>query len=286
MEFITKAWRRYFEEPDEGVGTTYERFVLHRYFGRLEEAFRVRSVLEAPSFGMTGISGINSMWWAHRGIRVTVTDEDRDRIAMIKKVWQSVPLEADFLFNANGYSSLPFSEGEFDLSWSFAALWSVNDPVRHLMELTRVTRKVVFICVPNEANVCSMFRPRRTVEDGLSRDRIGSKKIPEMMVKLGWKVYEQGHLDVPPWPDIAMKKEDLLRKLGLKGLARRLERNENTSICILDYFKGSKKTMDKDFLKLGFLEDAPRIFKKFWAHHRYFIFVPEQYLPDRIRATH
>ena len=29
---ILDTWPTYFENMDEGLGTTYERFILHRYF--------------------------------------------------------------------------------------------------------------------------------------------------------------------------------------------------------------------------------------------------------------
>jgi hypothetical protein len=51
----TNRWRQYFLNTYEGFGTTYERFVLHRYFSRLKRRYDVNSVLEAPSFGMVGV---------------------------------------------------------------------------------------------------------------------------------------------------------------------------------------------------------------------------------------
>jgi hypothetical protein len=99
-------------------------------------------------------------------------------------------------------------------------------------------------------------------------------KIKEIMLKLKWQVEEQGFLDIPPWPDIAMNKEDLLQKIGLKWLAKRLKSKEENYICILDYFSGKKKDMDKEILRYAFLEDSLSVFQKFWAHHQYLIFTP------------
>ncbi len=65
---MREDWKYYFETLHEGLGTTYERFVLHGYFNRIQDQYGVKTVLEAPVFGMTGISGINSVWWAvHTG---------------------------------------------------------------------------------------------------------------------------------------------------------------------------------------------------------------------------
>ena len=83
---INSIWKRYFTNHNEGLGTTYERFVLQQYFERIRNKFSIKRVLEAPCFGMTGISGINSMWWAIEGCSVTIADHGRERIDLIKKV--------------------------------------------------------------------------------------------------------------------------------------------------------------------------------------------------------
>ena len=73
---IIDTWEQYFSNNNEGLGTTYERFILHRYFEDISTSFAIKNILEVPSFGMTGISGINSMWWAKRGTDVTVVDRN------------------------------------------------------------------------------------------------------------------------------------------------------------------------------------------------------------------
>ena len=64
MLLINSIWKKYFNNRNEGLGTTYERFILHRYFESIKNRYSIQSVIEVPSFGMTGISDINSMWWA------------------------------------------------------------------------------------------------------------------------------------------------------------------------------------------------------------------------------
>lgn len=103
---------------------------------------------------------------------------------------------------------------------------------------------------------------------------IAPTTLKKIMGKAGWSCLEQGFFDVPPWPDIAMKKEDLLRKLGFKELAKKLESREGNSICILDYYNGSKKKMAENVLKYDKLENLPNVFKQLWAHHQYFMFIP------------
>jgi hypothetical protein len=90
---------------------------------------------------------------------------------------------------------------------------------------------------------------------------------------LNWRIVDRGFFDIPPWPDIAMKKEDLLKKVGLKRLLNKLNKQDESYLCILDYFSGKNKEMEKDILKYGFLENLPPIISRFWAHHQYFIFI-------------
>jgi hypothetical protein len=287
MTSIFSRWRQYFRNPSEGLGTTYERFILHEHFKKIKNRYAIRSILEAPSFGMTGISGINSVWWAYDGIQTTIIDHNRERIELIKKIWRELSLKANFIYQSNCYTYLPFKAHSFDMGWNFSALWLVPKLEMFLEELARVTKKVIFICIPNRSNVFHLLRLifRNNPHVGPHTNSVNPKNIKKIMLKFGWQVEEDGYLDVPPWPDIAMKKEDLLYEIGLKRLADRLRNRKGNYVCILDYFSSKKKNMDREILKYGFLEHSPRIFKIFWAHHRYFIFTPiqKEHFPTHLR---
>jgi hypothetical protein len=273
--FIASNWEEYFSNHHEGLGTTYERFILHSYFEKIKAGYSVQTVLEAPSFGMTGISGINSLWWGLHGANVTVVDENEKRIEHTRAVWQGIGIKADFVCLKCGYPSLlPFRDRSFDMGWNFASLSSVCQVDSFLGELARVTKKVIFICVPNPLNLAYLVASRIRAPKSMPLDNMSTGKTRSVLEKAGWITVEQGFLDVPPWPDIAMRKEDLFERFGLKRLALRLKANRDHSICILDYYSGKNRNMDKEILKYAFLEDSPRIPKRFWAHHRYLIFAP------------
>ncbi len=275
MSFIDFNWKHYFENPDEGLGTTYERFMLHKFFEELNSQYSIGKVLEAPSFGMTGLSGINSLWWAYKGADVTVVDDDRQRIRLIQRAWEGLSAEAYFVCLSSGFNALPFKDKSFDLGWNFASVRFAADLDGFLSELVRVSSKVIFICVPNEGNIWSfLMRLSQGKERDVSAVFTDPEQIVSIMDKLGWSAKESGYFDVPPWPDIAMKKEDFLRKMGLNKLAQKLEKGNGQCLCILDYFNGNNRNMESEMLRHGFLEGFPSIFKKFWAHHRYFVFVP------------
>jgi SAM-dependent methyltransferase len=260
----------------EGLGTTYERFILHRYFQILNSKYTIKNVLEVPAYGMTGIPGINSMWWALNGVQVTVVDDDEQRTDDITNSWKEVGLDASIVFNRGNNVLEKFEDRLFDMSWNFASLWYVSDIEKLFVELTRVTRKVIFICVPNRANIGYWFRKGRLKREGLNLENIKPARIVSEMERLNWKLDEKGYFDVPPWPDIAMKKEELLEKIGLKWFAMKLRKTHEDGMCILDYYSGKKKNIEDDILKYSFLENVPQPFKGLWAHHRYFIFTPKR----------
>ena len=284
MKYINSDWERYFKHRHEGLGTTYERFVLHRYFEKIKNRYSISSVLEAPSFGMTGISGINSMWWAFNDNRVSIVDDNEKRLDLVKEVWQEFSLDADFIYHPNGHACLSFMDDDsYDLVWNFAALDFVVNLENFLEELARVSKRVIFICIPNRLNMFNLFR--MAFKGNLETrpvDNVDTDKIEEIMLRLNWQVEERGYLDIPPWPDIAINKEDFLLKVGFKELADKLKKRNEDRICILDYFSGKNKDMDKEILKYAFLENSPQVFKRFWAHHQYLIFTPLQRASEKV----
>jgi hypothetical protein len=276
MTAIVQNWKRYFINHNEGIGTTYERVILHRYFKRLKDRFEITNILEAPSFGMTGISGINSMWWVANGAQVTVVDDNEERLGLTSRVWYDLSLPVELVLQ-NDFTLLPFENGLFDMSWNFAALRFLSDIETFLKELTRVTKKVIFLCIPNSSNIFNIYGSSNKKGHSTNNKQDDSAlKIKHIMMRLNWELIEEGYLDIPPWPDIAMAKEDMLRKMGLDWFARRLQNRNNAGICILDYFNGKDPKMEVRLLKYNFLEDLPDWIKKLWGHHQYFIFLPNK----------
>jgi len=277
---INDCWEEYFRKHDEGLGTTYERFILHDYFSWLKDRYAVETILEAPSFGMTGVSGINSLWWAQQGAKVTVVDQSCARLEAIQSVWTNTGFSANFVFQPPDSALLPFADGGFDVAWNFAALWHVKDGDTYLAELARVAKKALFLCVPNQQNICWMLRPHDSAEYELQN--INISWIVSRLAPLGWRMLKTGFFDVPPWPDIAMKKENMLKMVGLGRFVKSAESTDGAGLCILDHFNGRAPSMEKDILKYGFLEHSPNWLKKRWAHHRFLLF---ERVEDSVRGA-
>ena len=274
---ILKNWKEYFtENPDEGLGSSYERIVLNRKLHEIIQKYKCETVLEVPTFGFTGISGINSMGLSKEGLDVYLIDNDRNRIELVRDVWKKVGLHADFLFQEN-FEKLGFLNNTFDLTWNFSSLWFVNDLNEFLSELTRVTKKVIFICVPNRSGfgyLQQKYSSLQELKKHLKERNIIPKNIKKTMKKLNWKLVERNYIDAPPWPDIGMNKEKFLASLHLSFLLNKKQKEDADKLCILDYYSGKNNTFPTDMLKHYWFERiAPKFIKFFWAHHKFLLFV-------------
>ena len=277
---IMKSWQTYFDVTrDEGLGSSYERVILNRKLEAIRQQYAVRSVLEAPAFGFTGLSGINSMGLAQKGVNVSLLDHDRERVKRIREVWTEVglPLDAGVV---DDYSHLPFKTRTFDMSWNFAALWFVQDLDQFLSELARLTSKVIVIGVPNKSGIGYWIEKLSSgvdLDSTVHEQNILPKRIVRSMKRHGWQLAEYAFFDAPPWPDIGMKKEDFLGILGLGSLTRHKDApSPSQPLTIMDYYTGKDAEFENKMLKHYWWERvAPRPIKLFWAHHRILRFEPQ-----------
>ena len=115
------AWQRYLTDYNEGLGLVYERLVLNDFLLALRRQYAIETVLEAPLFGMAGVSGINSVALARAGARVTLVDDNAERLAGVERIWGELQLPARLMHHAD-WRRLPFDDGSFDLAWNWAAL--------------------------------------------------------------------------------------------------------------------------------------------------------------------
>ena len=102
-------WKRWMTDYNEGLGLVYERFVLNDLLARLCRRYNVANVLEAPIYGMAGVSGINSVALARSGCEVTLVDSDAGRLADIERVWGELGLKPNLVQQAS-LAQLPFAE--------------------------------------------------------------------------------------------------------------------------------------------------------------------------------
>lgn len=274
---IINSWEKYFSNPHEGLGSSYERIVLNDLLLKTADKYEAESVLESPSFGFTGISGINLIALADAGLQVTLEDDDAHRLELIRDLWSTLDRSLQARHNPD-FSRLDYPDGSFDLSFSFSALWFVPDLKRYLSELSRVTAKAIFISVPNRTGVgykmqLRDYSPAKYPQLRLSN--IDPPSIISILKGLGWKLQESGCFDCPPWPDIGMTKEELLGKWlprAPKALTK-AEKEENERISILSYYSGEDPGFEERMRGYQWFEKlAPEALKRVWAHHFRMVF--------------
>jgi SAM-dependent methyltransferase len=268
------VWQRYLTDWNEGLGVVYERFVLNDYLDYLVDKYAVKTVLEAPLYGMAGVSGINSVRLAQRGCEVTLVDTDVTRLAGVERIWSALRLPVTTMFSDNP-CHLPFPDASFDLTWAWAALWYLPDPGATLRELARISRRLVFVATPNRWQVGYLLRRYvidrpffRTVDEKWTE--IG--RIKQGLRAAGCRLAEEGVLDVPPWPDTVMPAAELLGRLGIRS--KRLQgqfQGSGWQWSTMDYYLGKQPDLRDRVMKYAWLDRArlPWQLKAVWAHHRY-----------------
>jgi hypothetical protein len=270
------TWKRYLTDYDEGLGLVYERFVLNDFLLALQEEYSIGTVLEAPLFGMAGVSGINSVALAQAGAEVTLVDDHAERLAAVERIWQELALPAQFVCHAE-WGQLPFPDNAFDLAWNWAALWYLCDPAALLRELVRTSRQVVFVAMPNRIQVGYLLRKHvleREFVNHVDEGWADIGRLRRVLEDCGVQIVRQGVLDVPPWPDTVMPASEVLRRLGIKS--RKLEgqfSGDSWQWSTMAYYTGQQADLYDRVMRYAWLDRAriPWRVKAIWAHHRYLV---------------
>lgn len=268
------VWRRYLTDYNEGLGLVYERFILNDYLMHLKERYEIEDVLEAPLYGMAGVSGINSVILAKAGCQVTLVDDNAERLDGVSRIWEELGLQASFV-SQEPLIKLPFAEGQFDLAWNWAALWYVKNAAPLLRELVRVSRRLVFVAMPNPYQVGYIVRKRfvepeffKTVDERW----LNMGLVKSVLEAEGVDIVDEGVLDVPPWPDTVMPAAEFLRKVGIRS--KRLESRftgDDWTWSTMDYYLGRQSDLRDRVMRHAWLDRLriPWRLKVVWAHHRY-----------------
>ncbi len=268
------VWKKYLTDWNEGLGVVYERFVLNDYLDRLVDRYGVRTILEAPIYGMAGVSGINSVRLAERGCTVTLLDDNHERLDGVMNIWKRLDLPVILAYHQD-FSKLPFADNTFDLAWEWAGLWYLPNAEALLKELVRVSRHLVFVAMPNNIQVGYLLRKYIIDRDffpTVAEKWVQMGRIKKTLAAAGVQFIDEGVLDVPPWPDTVMPAAEVLKRLGVKS--KKLNQQftgEGWSWSTMAYYLGEQPDLRERVMKYAWLDRAalPWQVKAVWAHHRY-----------------
>ncbi|NOX61194.1 MAG: class I SAM-dependent methyltransferase [Chloroflexi bacterium] len=271
-------WEKYLSDYDEGLGLVYERFVLNDFLDSLRREHGIRTCVEAPIYGMAGVSGINSVALAQQGVEVTLVDDAPDRATRVEQIWGELGLKPNMVtVSPAQWGDLPLPDNAFDLSWNWAALWHLPDAAALLRELARVSRKLVFVAMPNNLQVGYWMRKwvlDKAFFPTVDERWVNMGLIRRTLEKAGVRIVAAGVLDVPPWPDTVMPASEVLKRLGIRS--QKLEAQfsgESWSWSTMAYYSGQQPDLRERVMKYAWLDRAPlpwRI-KAVWAHHRWLL---------------
>ncbi|MFC2015325.1 class I SAM-dependent methyltransferase [Chloroflexota bacterium] len=276
MSMEEPTWKKYLTNYDEGLGLVYERFVLNDFLLSLQQEHAIETVLEAPIFGMAGVSGINSVALAQAGATVTLVDDHQDRLSEVDRIWSELGLPARFIPHTD-WGALPFADDSVDLAWNWAALWYLPNPAELLSELARVSRRLVFVAMPNRVQVGYLLRKyilERDFVNHVDEEWADIGRVRRTLEDAGVRIVDQGVLDVPPWPDTVMPASEVLKRLGIKS--KKLEgqfSGDSWQWSTMAYYLGHQPDLYDRVMRYAWLDHAPipwRI-KAVWAHHRYLV---------------
>ena len=273
------TWERYLTDYNEGLGLVYERFVLNDFLDDLRRRYAIRSVLEAPLYGMAGVSGINDVVFARRGVDVTMVDDTPVRLEGVQRIWQEdLRLPANLVcIEPDQWGALPFADNSFDFTWEWAGLWYINDPAGLLRELVRTSRNLVFVAMPNNIQVGYWMRKLVIDREFFAQHDEGWTdigRIRRILEQAGVEIIDQGVLDVPPWPDTVMPANEVLQRLGIRS--KQLEEQftgDGWQWSTMAYYLGDEPDLYERVMKYAWLDQAPLPWqvKSVWAHHRYLL---------------
>jgi SAM-dependent methyltransferase len=268
------VWKKYLTDWNEGLGVVYERFVLNDYLDQIVDRYTIQTVLEAPLYGMAGVSGINSVRLAERGCAVTLVDTLAERLKGVGKIWDRLHLPVTLLYHRN-FERLPFADNSFDLAWEWAGLWYLPNAEALLRELVRVSRKLVFVAMPNNIQVGYLLRKYVIDRDffpGVDERWVQMGRIKKTLKAAGVDFIDEGVLDVPPWPDTVMPAAEVLKRLGIKSqkLNNRFT-GSHWTWNTMAYYLGEQPELRDRVMKYAWLDRVaiPWQLKTVWAHHRY-----------------
>ncbi len=271
---IEPVWKKYLTDWNEGLGVVYERFVLNDYLDKIVDDHGIASVLEAPLYGMAGVSGINSVRFAERGCAETLVDSNVERLEGVKKIWERLTLPATFVHHED-FTCLPFEDNTFDLAWEWAGLWYLPNAEALLQELVRVSRKLVFVAMPNNIQVGYLLRKYVIDRDffpTVDEKWVQMGRIKKTLRAGGVTFIDEGVLDVPPWPDTVMPAAEVLKRLGIKSKKLNAQfTGTGWTWNTMAYYLGEQPDLRERVMKYAWLDHArlPWQLKTVWAHHRY-----------------
>jgi hypothetical protein len=228
---------------------------------------------------MMGFPGLDAVFLAQSGMRVGLLDFVPERLQAVVAQWKELGLEPEtHLVDGPDPAQWPDRlSTDYDLVFSFAALWWFADPWAVVAAQARWADKGVLTCVPNK-NVFIRVREHgwhKGLFNRLNLEALDRSRLVAAGERLGLEAVDTGLFDIPPFPDTSVPLAKVVRAvLGKKDEpADGAERTWAWSI--VPYLKGDQPDLEQRVAKLATWERfLPGPIAPGLAHHRYTLFLP------------
>jgi uncharacterized protein (DUF362 family)/SAM-dependent methyltransferase len=143
---------------------------------------------------------------AEKGCKVTLVNTDAATLKRAEEYWRHHGIK-NVEFRVGSLENLPFESNTFDLVWNYGVLPKLENPMKALQEMRRVSRNLVLVFSNNSLNYGFPFHEllhRRTKSnwDHGSKEWMIIRNVKNALKKVGLNVFETGYVDVPPWADL------------------------------------------------------------------------------------
>jgi hypothetical protein len=187
----------------EVFGVTYDRYVLLQLHAIMTRDLGLKRVVEMPSHGAKAAGSLYSIGFGKAGCNVTLVNPEMEMMYG----WEDLGIKdkAEMFLDIDVYNS-GFKNNQFDLAWNFVTWTGLDDPLKYLKEMKRISGKYVLLVT------CNNFQP------GYPWHRLIHKvfgfpwthgqieynhimKVKKMFRQAGIGIIEYGAIDTPGWPD-------------------------------------------------------------------------------------
>lgn len=256
---------------DEGVGTVYERVVIDDYFRWLQAELQIRTVLENPADGVTGVPGINSMEFARNGGTVWLANPSQKMLDNAQQIWVKQGLVDLARFVRCQYDNTGLEADSFDLVWNYCMFERFQDPSSLVAEMKRVSRRYVLIMTQNVWNfgtpVHTLYHTLGNLEwDHGYGGQMTFGAIRRALLDQGLQIEHEGTVDIPPWLDTW----DMPLRGALKDLLGRVGKKWEWKIDTQGMGGSASIPASLRFVRM-IEENLPEWFRRYQAHHFYIL---------------
>ena len=223
----------------EVFGVTYDRYVLLQLQKIFARDLGLKDIVEMPSHGAKAAGSLYSIGFGLAGCNVTLVNPEIDMMYGWKEL--GIGDRVGVSIGVDPYQT-PFKDGSFDMAWNFVTWTELDNPLRYLLEMKRVSSNYVLLVT------CNNFQPgypwHRLIHwmfgfpwthGQVEYNHI--TRVRRLFREIGLKVIESGAIDTPGWPDPSGPRDIRLHRKYGHGLDKKKDEKPDWEVPIIQYVK-------------------------------------------------